>query len=186
MPAPEPHTVRRLTRAEYHEIGKTGIFDRDRVELIHGIVLRKPMIGGRHAYAVGKLAEVLLPQLLGRAQVRIQQPVAASDDSEPEPDAAVVAPGDYLDDHPAQAWLVIEVAESSLAYDRTEKAALYATMGVPEYWVVNLVDELFELHDAPVDGRYERTSVARRGQELVLKAFPDVRVPVSGILPPSR
>lgn len=120
--------------------------------------------------------------LAGRARVRVQQPLAASDDSEPEPDLAVVPRGDHASDHPQEAWLVVEVAESSLDYDRTEKASINAAMGVPQYLIVNLVDGVVEQHEGPSDGGYARVTIAGHGQPIVLDAYPDVRFSVSNVV----
>ena len=114
--------------------------------------------------------------------MRIQSPFAASDDSEPEPDVAVLPPSDYRDDHPKTAFLVIEVADSSLRYDRTEKAELYAAAGIEEYWIVNTRHGLIEVHTDIVDGVYSRVTPYRRGQTISPRAFPDVAILVDRIL----
>src|SRR5262245_36998247 len=105
-----PQGLRPITRAEYDRMIDLGIFDEDeRIELLHGMLVAMSPQGQRHAYVIRVLTELLVPALLGRAQVRIQLPLAASDDSEPEPDVSVVPVGDYLDDHPQGAHLVVEV-----------------------------------------------------------------------------
>jgi Uma2 family endonuclease len=110
------------------------MFEHERVELIRGMVLTMSPIGPAHADPIDVLTRRLVLAMGDRAVVRVQQPFAASDDSEPEPDLALVPPGRYAADHPRQARLVIEVAQSSLTYDRETKAPLYAESGVPEYW----------------------------------------------------
>lgn len=92
------------------------------------------------------LTRTLVPPLVGRADVRVRLPFAAGDDSMPEPDLAVVSPARFGEPHPGRAFLIIEVAETSLEYDRVEKAELYARVGVPEYWVVNVPDQSIEVH----------------------------------------
>ena len=181
----EAESIRRFTRREYHELGRTGIFDQERVELVHGIIRRKPVIGPRHAYTVGQLMKLFVRLVGSQAEVRVQQPVAASDDSEPEPDVAVCPPGNYLDDHPEVAWLIVEVAASSLKMDRGEKARVYAAMGALEYWVVNLKDGVVEVHRAPGPEGYATVEIAQRGAELRVPGLPDVVVAVDQILPPA-
>jgi Uma2 family endonuclease len=96
---------------------------------------------------------------------------------------AVVAPGDYLAAHPSAAHLIVEVADSSLPIDHGLKAKLYAESGVEEYWVVNLVDGLIEVHTEIVGGSYVRITPVRRGSVLQLRSFPDVELRADDILP---
>jgi Uma2 family endonuclease len=112
------------------------------LELVAGALLVREPEGGPHATAVG-LVEDALREAFGRGFiVRAQNPIALDDDSEPEPDVAVV-PGqrrDYTRAHPAHPVLVVEVADASLPLDRAQKASLYARAGIADYWIVNLVD----------------------------------------------
>ena len=101
-----------------------------------------------------RLNRLLLVPLIERAEVRIQQPIWAHDDSEPEPDVALVPLGDYSARHPDRAFLVIEVADSSLTFDRETKAPLYAASNVAEYWIVNLVGRAIEVCTEPKAGRF--------------------------------
>lgn len=172
-----------LTRAEYDELVTRGAFDDARVELLYGRVVPISPIGPSHRYSVTRLAKLLIRALGDRAGVHVQSPFAAPNESEPEPDIAIVPPGDYLDDHPQSAWLIIEVADSSLGRDRA-KARLYAAAGVPEYWIVNLVDETIEVHRAPGHAAYAHHETRVRGD--VLRVMGDVDVPVSEILPPKK
>ncbi len=114
--------------------------------------------------------------------VRVQQPIAVSDDSEPEPDLAVVPLGDTDDAHPRTAFLVVEVSNASLAKDRTVKAPLYAGADVPEYWLVNVADGQIEVHVEPRSGRYGLVSIHRPGEAISLRAFPDVAIAVDDVL----
>jgi len=161
-----------------------GAFRDERVELLYGRLVRTSPQGNEHVYSVRKLAERLIIALQGRAVVQVQAPFAAADDSEPEPDIAVVPSGDYLQEHPAVAFLVIEVSKTSLADDRA-KARLYASR-VPQYWIVNLVDGLVEVHRDPSGDRYERVDSHGRGQQLRVPSFDDVVVTVDDVLPPKR
>lgn len=185
MPILDEPPIRRFTRAEYHAMANAGLFEQERVELVHGVVRRMSPMHSPHSYAVRRLNTLVVPQVAGRAEVLVQMPVAASDTSEPEPDFALVPPGDYLDDHPHTCLLVVEVAQSSLRYDRSVKGPLHAAMGVPEYWIVNLVDEVVEVHRALSEGAYCQVTVARRGEVLEVQALPSVTVPVAALLRPT-
>jgi Uma2 family endonuclease len=174
--------IRRLRRAEYDQLVALGAFRDERIELLEGEMVVMSPIGALHNSVVQKLTELLLPALLGRATVRCQMSLAAGDLSEPEPDLAVVPLGDYDDDHPHQAYLIIEVAESSLATDRGRKLHLYATCLIPEYWIVNLAERYIEVHTALHADSYTRVEKFERGQVIRLGAFTDVEVRVSDLL----
>lgn len=138
--------------------------------------------GARHSTVIRRLTKLLVLAVGERAAVQIQAPLAASDDSEPEPDVAIVPSSDYLDDHPNRALLVIEVADSSLTKDRGPKGSLYGEMGVPEYWIVNLLDGVFEVYTNPGSNGYRsRVDVARDGS-VSPTAFPDIVVEVGDII----
>ena len=121
--------------------------------------------------------------LADRARVDVQSSFAAPDESEPEPDLLVAPLGDYLDAPPDKAWLIVEVADSSLERDRA-KARLYAAAGVTEYWIINLLDKHVEVHREPQAGGYARVTSYGRGGIMRMVAFEDVQVPVADILPP--
>lgn len=177
-----PPSPRRITRAEYDRMGELEFFRGERIELVHGGLVRMAPIGPPHASIVDRLNELLLPRLLGRATVRIQQPFVASDDSEPEPDVAVVPKGHYAKGHPDRALLVIEVAESALDYDRETKGPLYAASNVPEYWVVDVTGRAVEVCREPEGGRYTDVRLALPGANVAAVAFPDVVLAVVDIL----
>jgi hypothetical protein len=115
--------------------------------------------------------------------VRVQSPLALSDDSEPEPDIAVVPAAEYRRAHPTQALLVVEVADTSVQKDRGIKTALYATADIPEFWLVNLIDRVVEIHRTPVSGRYTDVQLVDHGGHLTSAAFRDVRIAVADLLP---
>ena len=175
--------LRPLRRAEYDRLVGLGMLEGEKLELLYGRLVRMSPEGERHAFSIVRLTEHLVRALAGRAQVRVQLPLAASDISEPEPDIAIVAPGDYLDGHPKQALLVIEVAQGSLDEDRSLKAALYCAAGVPEYWIVNLVEGVIEVYREPRGDSY--ASVVRHGRDaaLAVPGFADVVVAVRDVLP---
>ncbi len=151
-----------------------GFFRDERVELVQGVVLEMSPQNAPHSFVIQFLTRLLMPRLLGRADLRVQLSFIAGVDSVPEPDLAVVALGNYMDAHPSQALLIIEVADSSLKFDRQEKAALYARAGVPEYWIVNLAGRSIERCSEPTVGTYARVTPFRRGETIAPLAFPDV------------
>ena len=174
-----------ITRAEYEALVQRGALDDARVELLHGRLVSMSPHGKPHPYGVSQLMTLLIRALGDRARVRGQAPFVAPDESEPEPDVAVVPPGDYLDSHPARAWLIVEVAESSLAHDRS-KARLYAGAGVPEYWIVDLSQQIVDVYRDPGSDGYSTVSHRRRDESLQLLTFPDVVLQVADVLPPLR
>lgn len=148
--------VRRWSRREYEQLVERSFFRPDeRLELLDGLLLVKEPQSSAHMTAV-RLAEEALRAAFGTGwEVRPQGPIALDPRSEPEPDVSVVRgrPRDYRDAHPTSPVLVVEVALASLKLDRTRKSRAYARAGVPEFWIVNLVDRVLEVHRDP--GRLE-------------------------------
>jgi len=176
--------LRRYSRAEYDDLVAKGTFQDERVELVFGQLVQMSPVDPRHAESTGILHEKLLLALMNRAKVRCQSPIAATDDSEPEPDVYVTPLGDHWSAHATRAYLVVEVANSSLAYDRNEKALLYGISDVEEYWIVDLVNGLVEVRRDRDAGVWRSITTLRRGDTLRMLAFPDVEIAVSEILPP--
>ncbi len=176
--------LRRYSRAEYDDLVAKGAFLNERVELIFGQVVEMSPIDPSHVESTSVLNDLLLAALRGRAKVRCQAPIAATDDSEPEPDIYVTPLGNYWRDHASRAHLIIEVAKSSLAYDRNEKALLYGISDVEEYWIVDLIHGLVEVRRDRDAGVWRTITTYRRGDTLQMLAFPDVTIAVSEILPP--
>ncbi len=172
---------RPLRREEYERMIAAGLFRDERIELIEGVIVRMSPQNTPHAAAIQMLNRLLLPPLLGRADVRVQLPFASGEDSLPEPDVALVEPRYFKDAHPGHAFLIIEVADASLKFDRHEKADLYARAGVPEYWVVNIADKVIERHSDPAGGSYTRVTPYRPGESLAPLAFQDVTVRVAEV-----
>lgn len=142
---------RRFTVEEYNKMFQAGIFEGERVELIDGEILPLSAHDKLHSDSVA-LANNLLVRAYGATHlVRVGLPVQSGEWSEPEPDFALVRPEEQraARRHPTRADLVIEVSYTSLAYDRLKKTGLYASTGIPEYWIVNLVDRCLERHLEP-------------------------------------
>lgn len=174
------------SRAEYERIVEAGGFAPDsRVELLDGEIVDMSPQKSTHATAVGLVEAALRGSFGDGFHVRSQKPLALDDQSEPEPDCAVV-PGrlrDYANAHPRTAVLIVEVADTSLGYDRTDKAAAYARNGVPEYWIVNLRKRVLEVHRAPgTQGYLERRELGAAEQIAPLAAA-DQMVAVAEMLP---
>lgn len=146
-------TAHRFTRDEYHRMAKAGLFQDERVELLDGEIITMSAQLSLHAFTVSQLMYELIAKLGSAAIVRGQSPIVLNNRSEPEPDIAVCipVPDRYKQAHPKadQVLLVIEVAESSLTYDRTRKARAYAASSIGEYWIVNLIDRRIEVFTDP-------------------------------------
>jgi Uma2 family endonuclease len=174
---------RLLSRAEYDRLVEAEFYRDERVELIRGLVVEMSPIGVPHCDPIDFLTRHFILSLRDRATVRVQLPFAASNDSQPQPDLALVPPRRYNDQHPSRAFLLVEVAESSLAYDRETKPPLYAEYDVDEYWIVNTNARRIEVYDQPQDGRFQRVRYFEREQELAPAVFPDIIVCVADVFP---
>lgn len=187
-----PLTERRWTRLEYERLVELGMFEGEPLELIGGqLVIAEPQYP-YHASGITRLDYAVRAILPPGWTVRTQMPVALDDESEPEPDLVVVpgVPGDYDTAHPSRAVLVVEVAESSLPFDRERKASLYARAGVADYWILNLVDRMLEVHRDPVADpaavfgwRYRSITTLAPPAAVAPLAFPATSIPVADLLP---
>jgi Uma2 family endonuclease len=187
-----PLSIRRWTRSEYDRLVDLGMLHGEAIELIGGqLVVAEPQ-GSYHATATGLVHDALHAVLPPGWLLRTQMPVALDDDSEPEPDVALVPGGwaDYRHGHPTRPALVVEVAESSLAFDRQHKSGLYARGGVADYWIVNLIDRVLEVHRDPMPDpggvygwRYRTVQVLQPDAACALLALPGVRLAVGDLLP---
>jgi Uma2 family endonuclease len=176
----------RITVDEYHRMAENGSFAPDaRVELIDGVIIDMPPIGSSHAGTVDQLTALLHRAVGHRAIVRCQGPVQIGEYSEPQPDLALLASRDtfYRDRHPTEkdTLLVIEVSDSTLANDLGQKRAVYARQGVPEYWVVDLVNHRLHLFRSPAGTRYEQTSSIDSPGLVEISALPGVSLDLSSI-----
>jgi Uma2 family endonuclease len=172
---------------DYEEMIECGILtENDRVELIRGEILDKMVVGARHIASVNRLTR-LLSRLVGdSAVVSIQNPICLAD-SEPEPDVALLLPrADFYASGkpgPADVLLLIEVADTTLEFDRDVKRPLYAEAGVVEYWILNLNDDCLEVHRQPqADGSYRDVQTLRRGGQATVAALPGVVLAVDDVL----
>lgn len=180
-----PATRRRLlTVDEYHRMGEAGILtDDDRVELIEGELVAMAPIGSEHVAATNALNRLLVLAVGDHAIVSVQNPVRLTQHSEPQPDFAVLELRDYrtMLPRPEDTLLAVEVANTSLDYDRTVKLALYASSGIPEVWIVDLAAQLVEVYRSPVGDRYTSVERVGRADVLTINAVPDARFQVVSI-----
>jgi Uma2 family endonuclease len=179
-------TRRAITVADYYKMAEVGILtEDDRVELIEGQIIEMVPIGSQHASKVNTLNYLLVSTLGDRAIVSVQNPVRLSDILEPEPDFAILKPraDRYAASHPtaADVLLLIEVADSSLNYDRIVKARLYARHGIAEFWVVNLKARLITVHRAPAGDAYTDATDRSPQDMLDIEALPGSTMPVGEV-----
>ena len=192
MPGYETRT-RRFTRAEYERLIELGIFQPgEPIELIGGELIVAEPQGAAHYTAILKTTKALEVAFGTGWTIRTQGPIGLDDDSEPEPDVAVVAgsPDDYAREHPAQPVLTVEVSDSSLATDRHHKGSVYARAGLADYWIVNLVDRVLEVYRepapdsrAPFGWRYSVREVLPVTARIAPLATSESSVAVSALLP---
>lgn len=176
------------TLSDYDRMIEAGLFDgavRRRAELVYGEVREKPPIGPGHEDAVTRLDDWSRDSVpRHKVRVRVQCSVGLAElESAPQPDIAWVVPRDYSRSRPtaAEVLLVIEVAESSLAYDRGAKADLYAAAGIPEYWVVDLPAQVVEVYREPVAGHYRSLRTFSGDDEVRPLCFPEVVLRPAGL-----
>lgn len=177
---------RLLTSAEYHELGRLGVLpEDDRVELIEGRVIPMSPIGSRHAGCANFLTSLLARHLGVRAIVSIQNPVALSEITEPQPDVQLLRfrQDFYRSCHPvpADVLALIEVADTSHAHDR-RKAGLYAIAGIPEVWLVDVRNDLVETRRRPTPLGYAEVALHHRGDRIAFRAFPELQIEIADLL----
>ena len=179
---------RRFTVAEYYAMAEAGILtEKDRVELLDGEIIVMAPIGNRHQSSVDGHGEMFTLRLQGRANVRIQGPVRLDDDNEPEPDVMLLRRRDdyYSTGHPGpdDVLLLIEVADSTLDFDREVKLHLYARAGIPEVWIANLRNRRVESYIDPTEDGYATVRYFEVGNSVAPLHFPDIALEVERIIP---
>ena len=171
---------------EFARMGEAGIFAADdRVELIDGEVREMTPIGSPHAGLVNRLNELLVTRLAGRANIIVQNPIRLDRRTEPQPDLVVARrrKSFYADRHPepSDVLVVVEVADSSLRYDRAEKVPRYGRAGIPETWLVEVEAGTITVYTEPGPEGYARQQVRNRGERVVAASVPDLRLAVDDI-----
>jgi Uma2 family endonuclease len=181
----------RFSVADYHRMIEVGILDEDdRVELIDGEIVSMSAVGSLHAGTVNRLSDFLFRALSGRAVIAVQNPVQLSDDTEPEPDLAVLLPRDdfYTTAHPlpADVFLLMEVGDSSFLADRQAKIPRYARAGIRESWLVNLEGGVIERYTDPGPNGYREIATLARGQRLASAVIAGLTLDGDQILGPTQ
>jgi Uma2 family endonuclease len=186
-PAAATPRLWRFTADQYQQMGEIGLFRKeDRVELLEGVIYQMTPIGSWHNGSISAINMMFASQLAGRAVVQVQGSFHLSPNSEPEPDLLVLRfrsdfyrsalPG------PEDVLLLVEVAETSLGYDRNFKLPLYARGGIPELWIVNRRDARVEVYREPRGDAYESVNFSDSGGSISPLAFPELRIQVAEIL----
>jgi Uma2 family endonuclease len=182
-PQVQPH---RWTRYEFEKMAEIGLFSAEaRLELVEGEIWEMAAHTSLHAAAIALLQRRLDRMLDAGHHLRIQLPLALTDDSEPEPDIAVVSgnPEDYWNKHPDSAVMVIEVAYSSLDHDQERKRRLYASCRIPEYWILNLNERQLEVYREPQQNDYQVCLILTAGAAVSPLLHPDGTIEVASLLP---
>ena len=173
------------TLEDYHRMIKTGLLDDRRVELLAGAIVEMPPEGEPHAFFSSEAGHYLSQVVGNRAFIRHAKPITLPNQSEPEPDLAIVQPlgREYLSHHPYPEnifWL-IEYANTSLEKDATIKYHLYAEAGIIEYWLVNLQTRELIVYRQP-SGREYGSKITLKEGEISPLAFPDLKIPIDQII----
>ena len=186
-------TAKRFTLDEYHRLAELGFFgEDDRVELIKGEIIQMAAKGRPHSTFNRRLIRELTKLLGDRATLQSQDPIAIPDDSEPEPDIAILRnrEDDYLTAHPTPSdiLLLIEISDSTLNFDQIVKLHLYAEVGIFDYWLFNLVENCLEVYSEPyqdLQGKfgYRRKVIYLPNESINLPFFPDLSLDLSNIFP---
>ena len=181
-------TRRRFTVAEYYAMAGVGILaEKDRVELLEGDLIVMSPIGDWHQACVDRFTNMLPSRLQGRAVVRVQGPTRLNYRSEPQPDVMLLRWRDdfYQEGHPGpdDVLLLIEVADTSVDYDRGAKLPAYARAGIPEVWIVTRQSRRIEAYTGPTEGAYTTVRHFDPGASIAPEAFPDVVLEVNQIVP---
>lgn len=182
----ELSTPKKFTVEDYYRLGETGmIAPNERTELLDGVIYPMEPIGPFHGGVNDSLAEYFWELSQGRWTVRVQNSIRINNTSEPQPDIALVAraPHAYKRRHPkpADVYLLIEVADTTVDTDRRLKLPLYAEAKILEYWIVNLRDEVIEIYREPHSRGYSVTTMHKAGEKITPEEFPDVKVDVAEI-----
>lgn len=189
LPSDQQPCLRLLTTAEYEQMIAAGIFNEDdRVELLEGVMVEMSPKGMKHATSTDRASRYFIRVLDDRVIVRNQNPIQLNDYSEPEPDLVLAKPEEheYADHHPTpkDIYLIVEVADTTLAYDRNRKGLSYAKAGIIQYLILNVNDMEIEDYREPSADGYRRKQTYKAGESFNLVAFSNITVKGSDLLPP--
>lgn len=182
---PQPRRLR-FSVDEYYQMIELGLLkDYEKAEIIDGELIQKMTIGDRHALAVDNLNRFFIRNVSDNIRVGVQNPLRLSDYNEPEPDIVLSDLTKYDGTrHPrsAEVILAVEVSDTTLKYDRTVKLLLYAQAEIPEVWIVNLPNNIIEIHQKPKHGIYQLTKIFNPGEIVKSEILPDLEIEVDKIL----
>lgn len=180
--------LRRITVKKYDRMIESGVFDEtDRIELLNGAIIEKMPKGTKHSAATDRAARVFYRRFGEKVFVRNQNPVWLDEFSEPEPDIVVAVPkaDEYETSHPTpdEIFLILEISDSTLSYDRQTKGAAYARAGIKQYLLLNIQEDTLEDYREPGADGFQSKQTHRAGGSFNLIAFPDVSLDVNDFLP---
>lgn len=178
---------RQFTVKEYNRMIEAGILTKDdRVELIKGEIIQMAAIGRRHAACVNRLAELFILRLAQAVTIGVQNPVELNDNSEPQPDLALLRRrADFYEaghPQPSDVLLLVEVADTTIESDREIKIPLYANSNIAEVWLVDINQRLMEVYREPSPNGYQNIQKLQPGQIIAMQAFLDVNFTVDEVL----
>ncbi len=173
--------------AEWKKLGEANIFPPEsRLELINGEIIEMAPIGSNHSGHLNRLIHFLAQLTRSQANISVQNPLQLSDLSEPQPDLMLLKPNAdfYSSRHPvaSDVLLLIEVSDSSLAFDQNQKLRLYALHNIPEYWLLNIKDACLEVYRQPHDGVYAEKTTLRAGDKITLSQLTEINIDIADIL----
>ena len=182
---PQPVNLR-FTVDEYYKMIELGLIkDYEKAEIIDGELIKKMTIGDKHAAVVNFLNRFFVEHTSKQILVSIQNPLRISEYNEPEPDVVLSDLSKYdgtRHPRPEETILVVEVSDSTLKFDRDVKLALYAEADISEVWIVNLPNDIIEVHQKPSNGIYQLTEIFKQGDVLSSSVLPELKLEVSTIL----
>jgi Uma2 family endonuclease len=182
---PQPMQLR-FKVDDYYKMIELGILkDYEKAEIIEGELIKKMPIGDRHAATVDFLNRLFIKNVSDDVLVRIQNPIRLSDYNEPEPDIVLTDLRKYngkRHPQPTEIILIVEVSDSTLKYDRDTKLSLYAEAEIYEVWIVNLQNDIIEVHQNPSNGIYQLAKIFKRGEKVQSEVLPDLSLEVDKIL----
>lgn len=178
--------TRKFTVEQYHKMAEVGILtEEDRVELIKGEIIEMSPIGLKHAAIVNRLNQLFHGKLGDRVLVSVQNPIQLTNSSEPQPDVTLLKPrADFYETkipEPNDIFLIVEVADTTIIYDRDVKIPLYAENGITEVWLIDVNDRSLTIYRQPIQTGYQTTQTLTKEENLSLLAFPEVTINVSEI-----
>lgn len=170
---------------EYHQMAQAGLLDEtDRVELIEGELIDMAPIGSKHAFRVDSVARALQLAVGKALLVRVQNPILLGEHSEPQPDIAVVKDKNYAESHPEaeDVLLIVEVSDTTLAYDRDVKLSLYARHGIPEVWLLEVNAGELTVYREPAEGQYRLIRKPTAAEAVSPMLVPGVAISLAEVL----